>query len=201
VLKSLTKLCKKVELTNSNSEKNDYHLYNINIQLKKKYLIYAKSAEQGNKEAFIRTMELLRYDNFKDYTDVIKWCEKVASQGDVEVQVILGNVYNNIFNELRDESKAAKWYEKAALQGNAEAQHKLGMLYLFGDGVTIDYTEAIKWFQKSDGKYESESLNKLGFMYENGYGVAKSNSEAMKWYQKAADNGNEDAKKALQRLQ
>ena len=108
--------------------------------------------------------------------------------------VLRKNVESEMLNEL------FSLLSSLAEKDDPEAQFYLGEMYSYGDGVTIDYTEAIKWFQKSDGKYESESLYKLGFMYEKGCGVAKNNSEAMKWYQKAAEQGNEFAKKALERL-
>lgn len=41
----------------------------------------------------------------------------------------------------------------------------------------------------------------LGAMYEYGEGVKKDLGEAAKWYRKAADQGNENAKKALANLQ
>ena len=38
-------------------------------------------------------------------------------------------------------------------------------------------------------------------MYEDGKGVSKNLAEAVKWYRKAADQGDEDARKALERLE
>ena len=38
-------------------------------------------------------------------------------------------------------------------------------------------------------------------MYANGHGVAKDDEEAAYWYRKAADQGDEDAKEALARLE
>ena len=40
----------------------------------------------------------------------------------------------------------------------------------------------------------------LGLCYEKGKGVPQSNEEAVKWYRKAAEQGYENAKKALERL-
>lgn len=37
-------------------------------------------------------------------------------------------------------------------------------------------------------------------MYEYGKGVAKDKTEAAKWYRKAAEQGDENAQKALRRL-
>jgi TPR repeat protein len=36
--------------------------------------------------------------------------------------------------------------------------------------------------------------------YENGIGVAKDEKEALKWYTKAAEQGDANAKKALEKL-
>ena len=41
----------------------------------------------------------------------------------------------------------------------------------------------------------------LGFMYDAGIGVPKNNAEVLKWYRKAAEQGNEEAKRWLKKLQ
>ena len=41
----------------------------------------------------------------------------------------------------------------------------------------------------------------LGVMYANGEGVAKNDEQAVKWYRKAAEQGDEDAKKLLEKLE
>lgn len=41
----------------------------------------------------------------------------------------------------------------------------------------------------------------LGVCYANGEGVSKDMSEAVKWWRKAAEQGDEDAKKALNSLE
>jgi TPR repeat protein len=41
----------------------------------------------------------------------------------------------------------------------------------------------------------------LGWMYENGRGVRKNLKEALRWYRKAAALGDQDAKKAVKRLE
>jgi TPR repeat protein len=38
-------------------------------------------------------------------------------------------------------------------------------------------------------------------MYEEGQGVAQDYAEAVKWFRKSAEQGNEEAKKFLERLQ
>jgi hypothetical protein len=38
-------------------------------------------------------------------------------------------------------------------------------------------------------------------MYANGEGVAKNDEQAVKWYRKAAEQGDEDAKKLLEKLE
>ena len=50
--------------------------------------------------------------------------------------------------------------------------------------------------ENSDCKYLTY---RLGSYFYSGYGVKKDPEEARKWYQKAADQGNEDAVKALKR--
>lgn len=44
------------------------------------------------------------------------------------------------------------------------------------------------------------AMYNLGFMYFNGEGVTKNYTEAINWFKKAAENGNERAKKSLEKI-
>ena len=59
---------------------------------------------------------------------------------------------------------------------------------------------AVEWDRKAAERGLADAQFILGFMYENGYGVEQDLRKAREWYQKAANQGNEDAKKVLERL-
>ncbi len=54
--------------------------------------------------------------------------------------------------------------------------------------------------RKSAEQGNAQAQCNLGYMYESGDGVIKDKEEAIKWYKKSAEQGNKDAKKALNRL-
>ena len=120
---------------------------------------------------------------------------------DREVQYFMGHLYGSGHGVLRNEFEAVKWFRKAAEQGHLSAQVFLGMRYANGQGVVKDEYEAIKWFRKAADLGDVFSFYKLGDMYENGRGVLRDIEEAKKWYRKAAEKGDQNAKKALERLE
>ena len=120
---------------------------------------------------------------------------------DREVQYFMGHLYGSGHGVLRNEFEAVKWFRKAAEQGHLSAQVFLGMRYANGQGVVKDEYEAIKWFRKAADLGDVFSLYKFGDMYENGRGVLRDIEEAKKWYRKAAKKGDQNAKKALERLE
>jgi hypothetical protein len=79
--------------------------------------------------------------------------EALALTGDVEVQFMLGEIYDTTFAALsgtpKDNAAAAKWYRMAADQGYAPAQRRLTRLCALGMGVPKNYFCAVGWFLRS----------------------------------------------------
>ncbi|MBQ7665449.1 MAG: toll/interleukin-1 receptor domain-containing protein [Synergistaceae bacterium] len=61
----------------------------------------------------------------QDYASNMEWLEKIANNGDVQLQLILGDMYYYGLDVEQDYAKALEWYEKAASNGNEEAKKKL----------------------------------------------------------------------------
>ena len=108
--------------------------------------------------------------------------------------------------------------KQKAENGDAEAQFELGMRYEFGDGVEKAPAKAEEWFQKAaeqewtiaQSVEDTQKLAELGIaidQYElglccmDGLGVERDLAKAKEWFKKAADQGCEDAKKALKKLE
>ena len=163
---------------------------------------YRKSAEQGYVDAQCLLAELYEEGEGvpKSYEEAAKWYRKSAEQGNTEAQFHLAGLYEDGDGVSKSYEEAAKWYRKSAKQGDAGAQFMLARLYETGQGVPQSYEEAMKWYRKSAEQGIHLAQWKLGVMYEEGRGIVQSNEEAVKWYRKAAKQGNEDAQKALRRL-
>lgn len=97
--------------------------------------------------------------------------------------------------------EAAKWCRRAAEQGLPQSQYNLGVLYMNGQGVAKDEAQAFQWFKLATDQNFAVAQYYLGLLYMNGQGVKKSMDEAIKWFKRAAQNGNENAKDMLNKLQ
>ena len=92
--------------------------------------------------------------------------------------------------------EARKCYSIAADLGSVPALYYLGVCY-YNDQK---FGEAVKCYKKAAEKGDGDAMSWMGCCYENGQGVTKDLQEAIKWYKLGAKNGNEDSKKALERL-
>ncbi|CAI3950575.1 unnamed protein product [Commensalibacter communis] len=117
-----------------------------------------------------------------------------ASQGDVQAQSILGQVYQHgKYGVKKNLFTARDWYEKAIKQGNVPSMINLGDMYQKGMGVPKSYTKARELFEQAAAKGDAVAQYNLGVMYQNGRGVKKDGQKAIEWYQKASMQGYGDA--------
>ena len=60
--------------------------------------------------------------------------------------------------------------------------------------------KAFEWLMRGVEEGVDDAAFEIGRMYEEGSGVDKDISQAIHWYTKAAEQGDEEAKEALERL-
>ena len=102
----------------------------------------------------------------------------------------------------KNEVEAVRLYRLAAEAGYAPAQTSLGFAYDMGrGGVPESDEDALKWYRLAADQGYAHGQYLLGTMYQNGQAVAKDLNEAARWFRLAIAQGNESAKKALERLQ
>ena len=90
---------------------------------------------------------------------------------------------------------------KAAEQGHAWAQFNVGICFEEGKGIGKNIEEAFKWYMKAAEQGHPDAQFCVAVCYLNGEGVEKSKEKAKEWFARAAAaNGDEDAKKALAKL-
>lgn len=161
-----------------------------------------KLAEKGNIEAQYGLGKLY-YDG--DYYDCIarcdsnkeaaKWYKKAAESGYMDAQYAFAECCRNGYGTGVDTAEAVKWYEKALHQGkelNAEILCFIGSYYY----NNCNYTEAIKWLKAAE--FENDIAQYLlGRCYYDGNGVNKDHIKAKYYYEKSANNGNTQARFAL----
>jgi uncharacterized protein len=87
-----------------------------------------------------------------------------------------------------------------AAETNAEAQYQLGVMLSEGSGGEKDDVAARAMFEKAAAQNHPASLERMGTFAAEGRGGPKDASAAKAYYERAAALGDEDAKKALERL-
>jgi TPR repeat protein len=98
-----------------------------------------------------------------------------------------------------DPGRARELLEKAAAT-NAEAQYQLGLMLADGTGGPQDDTRARSLFEKAAAQNHPGALERMGAFAQEGRGGPKDSTAAKAYYERAAALGDEDAKKALERL-
>lgn len=88
---------------------------------------------------------------------------------------------------------------KAAKQNDVNALFNLGVMYNDGNGVTKNKRRPYPGFAKPPEQNDSESQYIVGEIYDEGDGVQVDKKQAAYWYQLAANNGHQQAKKALEK--
>ena len=79
-----------------------------------------------------------------DYAGALAIWEPLAEQGDVNMQLLLGSIYDLGQGVPQDDAEAVKWYERAATQGSAKGQYQLGAVYVRSAQVK-DPFQGYKW--------------------------------------------------------
>jgi hypothetical protein len=99
----------------------------------------------------IRGGEYVAYDRADLRSALAAWLP-AAEQGDVEAQVIVGEIYERGLGVEPDFAAAARWYRVAAEAGSRRAQVNLGNLYENGLGVAADPRAALEWYARAAGR-------------------------------------------------
>jgi TPR repeat protein len=99
-----------------------------------------------------------------------------------------------------DPARARELLAKAA-ETNAEAQYQLGLMMAEGTGGAKDDAGARALFERAAAQNHPGALERMGAFTQEGRGGGPKDSAAAKaYYERAAALGDEDAKKALERL-
>lgn len=79
-----------------------------------------------------------------DYAGALAIWQPLAEQGDVNMQLLIGSIYDLGQGVPQDDAEAVKWYERAAAQGSAKGQYQLGAVYARSPQVK-DPVQGYKW--------------------------------------------------------
>jgi TPR repeat protein len=133
----------------------------------------------------------------QDYSNVLKWYQKAAKDGDDCAQERLGDMYLKGIGTDRDYKKALAWYLKSAEQGNDTSKAQLGTMYEQRLGVDQDYQKALALYRESAEAGNALGQARLGDMYYRGIGVEKDYEKAFEYFQASAIKGNNHSQAKL----
>ena len=160
---------------------------------------YLKAAEMGCTYSMCSIGSLFQNGKGvpKDNIKAQEWYLKAAEKNYPRAQYLLALI---LLADGEDVSSAALWFERASQNGYVDAYAYIGMCYLNGLGIEKDFKKAYEWYKKSAEANNVDGQYSMGGIYENGIYVVKDIKKARYWYKLAAEQGDEDAVKALKRL-
>jgi uncharacterized protein len=160
--------------------------------------VWRKATEKGSTTAMVELGVLYATGAgvAKDEASARKLFERAAEAGNPRGVVNLAALSGGSSDPVRTRSLLAK-----AAETNAEAQYQLGLMMADGTGGAKDDIGARNLFEKAAAQNHAGALERMGAFAQEGRGGPKDSSAAKAYYERAAALGDEDAKKALKRLE
>ena len=97
----------------------------------------------------------------KDYDTALSIWMPLATQGDIDAQSALSQMYFQGNGFKQNYKQAVKWLTKAAKQGDANSQYNLGIMYRDGLGVSENRIKYFYLLQKAAEQGNSSAKNNL----------------------------------------
>jgi len=175
--------------------------YAANRQTAEALAAWRKAADKGSSAAMVELGVLYGTGTgvAKDEAQARKLFEKAAQAGNPRGVSNLAALGGAGGAAPADPAQARALLGKAA-ETNAEAQYQLGLMLSEGTGGAKDDVAARALFEKAAAQNHPAALERMGAFAQDGRGGPKDKDAAKAYYERAAALGDEDAKKALERL-
>jgi uncharacterized protein len=175
--------------------------YAANRQLPEAIGAWRKAADKGSTSAIIELGVLYGTGAGveRDEAQARKLFERAAQAGNPRGVTNLAALGGD-GSASSDPVRARELLAKAA-ETNAEAQYQLGLMMADGSGGTRDDAAARNLFEKAAAQNHAGALERMGAFMQEGRGGPKDSGAAKAYYERAAALGDEDAKKALKRIE
>src|ERR1035437_8117139 len=194
------KFCK---IASSSSRRALYQLgraYAANRQLPEAIGAWRKAADRGSTSAMVELGVLYGTGAgvARDEAQARKLFERAAEAGNPRGVTNLAALSGG-GGAPSDPVRARELLAKAA-ETNAEAQYQLGLMMADGTGGAKDDVGARSLFEKAAAQNHAAALERMGAFTQQGRGGPKDSDAAKAYYQRAAAL-DEDAKRALKRME
>lgn len=138
--------------------------------------------------------------------------QRAAELGSADAQGFLGMMYINGNHVEQDFETGISWLKKASERGNQQATGALARYdrpeaynaaanMEFAKKEAADKEKVFRLMKHAAEGGLAASQSTLGFLYMNGYGVLPDYKTGMEWFRKAAEQGNENAIKNIEKYQ
>ena len=173
--------------------------YAANQQLPEAIAAWRKAADKGSSSAMVELGVLYGTGSgvARDEAQARKLFERAAQAGNPRGVTNLAALGGG--GAASDPGRARELLAKAA-ETNAEAQYQLGLMMADGAGGAKDDVGARNLFEKAAAQNHPGALERMGAFAQEGRGGPKDSAAAKAYYERAAALGDDDAKKALERL-
>jgi uncharacterized protein len=173
--------------------------YAANRQIPEAIGVWRKAADKGSTSAMVELGVLYATGAGadKDNDQARKLFERAAAAGNPRGVTNLAALSGGA---SADPARARELLAKSA-ETNAEAQYQLGLMMADGTGGPQDDSGARRLFEKAAAQNHPGALERMGAFTQEGRGGPKDASAAKAYYERASVLGDEDAKKALKRIE
>ncbi len=174
--------------------------YAANRQLPEAISAWRRAADKGSTSAMVELGVLYGTGSgvAKDEAQAHKLFARAAEAGNPRGVSNLAALGGG--GAASDPARARELLAKAA-ETNAEAQYQLGLMMADGTGGAKDDVGARNLFEKAAAQNHAGALERMGAFTQEGRGGPKDSAAAKAYYERAAALGDEDAKKALKRME
>jgi len=175
--------------------------YAANQQMPEAMAAWHKAADKGSTSAMVELGVLYGTGEgvAKDEGQARKLFERAAQAGNPRGISNLAAL-SGAGGAPSDPARARELLGKAA-ETNPEAQYQLGLMLANGTGGAQDDNGARNLFEKAAAQNHPAALEEMGEFSEQGRGGPKDKDAAKAYYERASALGDENAKKALKRME
>ena len=175
--------------------------YAANRQIPEAIGAWRKAADKGSTSAMVELGVLYGTGAgvAQDEVQARKLFERAAEAGNARGVTNLAALSGGA-GTPQDPARSRALLAKAA-ETNAEAQYQLGLMLADGTGGAKDDAGARALFEKAAAQNHAGALERMGAFSQEGRGGPRDADAAKAYYQRAAALGDEDARKALKRIE
>jgi uncharacterized protein len=200
-IETAIKFCKTAAGTSRRAMYELGRAYAANRQMPEAIAAWRKAADKGSTSAMVELGVLYGTGAgiARDEAQARKLFERAAQAGNPRGVSNLAALGGGGGGAPADPARSRELLAKAA-ETNAEAQYQLGLMLAEGAGGEKDDLRARALFEKAAAQNHPGALERMGAFAQEGRGGPKDSAAAKAYYERAAALGDEDAKRALERL-